>query len=71
MNKRVLRVVSALNVLVYRLSRGKWMGRFPSGAPVCLLTTKAANLVAGEWCRSCISPTGRTSSVSHGSSRGC
>jgi F420H(2)-dependent quinone reductase len=40
MNKRALRVVSALNVLVYRLSRGKWLGRFPSGAPVCLLTTK-------------------------------
>ena len=40
MNKRVLRVASALNVLIYRLSRGKWLGRFPSGAPVCLLTTK-------------------------------
>jgi F420H(2)-dependent quinone reductase len=40
MNKRVLHVASALNVLVYRLSRGKWLGRFPSGAPVCLLTTK-------------------------------
>jgi len=40
MNKQALRVVSALNVLVYQLSRGKWLGRFPSGAPVCLLTTK-------------------------------
>lgn len=40
MNKRVLRVASALNVLIYRLSRGKWLGRFPPGAPVCLLTTK-------------------------------
>jgi F420H(2)-dependent quinone reductase len=40
MNKRAMRVASALNVLVYRLSRGKWLGRFPSGAPVCLLTTK-------------------------------
>ena len=40
MNKRVLRVASALNVLIYRLSRGRWLGRFPSGAPVCLLTTR-------------------------------
>jgi deazaflavin-dependent oxidoreductase (nitroreductase family) len=40
MNKRTLRLASALNVLVYRLSRGKFLGRFPSGAPVCLLTTK-------------------------------
>ena len=40
MNKRALRVVSALNVLIYRMSRGKMLGRFPSGAPVCLLTTK-------------------------------
>ena len=40
MNKRMLRVASALNVLIYRLSRGKWLGRFPAGAPVCLLTTK-------------------------------
>lgn len=40
MNKLVLRLASAVNVLVYRLSRGKWLGRFPSGAPVCLLTTK-------------------------------
>ena len=29
MNKRVLRVASALNVLIYRLSRGKWLGHFP------------------------------------------
>jgi deazaflavin-dependent oxidoreductase (nitroreductase family) len=40
MNKRALRVVSALNVLIYRMSRGQMLGRFPSGAPVCLLTTK-------------------------------
>jgi len=40
MNKRALRAMSALNVLVYRLSRGKWLGRFPSGAPVGLLTTR-------------------------------
>lgn len=40
MNKRTLRLASAVNVLVYRLSRGKFLGRFPSGAPVCLLTTK-------------------------------
>ena len=47
MNKPVLRVASALNVLVYRLSRGKWLGRFPSGAPVCLLTTKGRK--SGRW----------------------
>jgi deazaflavin-dependent oxidoreductase (nitroreductase family) len=40
MSKTTLRLLSALNVLIYRLSRGKWLGRFPSGAPVCLLTTK-------------------------------
>ena len=40
MNKRALRVVSALNVLIYRVSHGKLLGRFPSGAPVCLLTTR-------------------------------
>lgn len=47
MNKTALRVASALNVLVYRLSRGKWLGRFPSGAPVCLLTTKGRK--SGRW----------------------
>jgi hypothetical protein len=31
MNKRALRVVSALNVLIYRLSHGKLLARFPSG----------------------------------------
>ena len=40
MNKSTLRLASALNVLVYRLSSGQFLGRFPSGAPVCLLTTK-------------------------------
>jgi F420H(2)-dependent quinone reductase len=40
MNKSTMRLGSALNVLVYRLSRGKWLSRFPSGAPVCLLTTR-------------------------------
>jgi deazaflavin-dependent oxidoreductase (nitroreductase family) len=40
MNKRALRAASALDVLIYRLSRGKWLSRFPSGALVCLLTTK-------------------------------
>ena len=40
MNKSAMRIGSALNVLVYRLSRGKWLSRFPSGAPICLLTTK-------------------------------
>ena len=40
MKKSLMHVASALNVRVYRLSGGKWLGRFPSGAPVCLLTTK-------------------------------
>ena len=39
MRKFLMRAASALNVWVYRRSRGKWMGRFPSGAPVLLLTT--------------------------------
>jgi F420H(2)-dependent quinone reductase len=39
MRKLFLRGASRLNVWVYRLSGGKWLGRFPSGAPVCLLTT--------------------------------
>ena len=40
MREAFLRAVGALNTKVYRLSGGKLMGRFPSGAPVCLLTTK-------------------------------
>ncbi len=39
MRKSVMRAASALNTWVYRLSGGKLMGRLPSGAPVCLLTT--------------------------------
>jgi len=34
-----MRAASAANVWIYRLSGGKLLGRFPSGAPVCLLTT--------------------------------
>ncbi len=40
MNKLVLRTFSALNTWIYRISGGRVMGRFPSGAPVCLLTTQ-------------------------------
>jgi deazaflavin-dependent oxidoreductase (nitroreductase family) len=40
MNKLVLRAFSALNTCIYRVSGGRWMGHFPSGAPVCLLTTQ-------------------------------
>jgi F420H(2)-dependent quinone reductase len=40
MRKTIMRVASAINVRVYRLSGGKLLGRFRSGAPVCLLTTK-------------------------------
>lgn len=35
----VIRIMSTLNVLVYRLSKGKLGGRFRGGAPVLLLTT--------------------------------
>jgi deazaflavin-dependent oxidoreductase (nitroreductase family) len=34
-----IRAMSALNVWAYRLSGGRLGGRFPGGAPVCLLTT--------------------------------
>jgi len=40
MHKFVLRSFSALNTWIYRLSGGRWLGRVPSGAPVCLLTTR-------------------------------
>jgi len=36
----MLRTFSALNTWIYRVSGGRWIGRFPSGAPVCLLTTQ-------------------------------
>lgn len=32
----------ALNVLVYRLSRGRLMGTFPGGSPICLVTMTGA-----------------------------
>ncbi|HME73736.1 MAG TPA: nitroreductase family deazaflavin-dependent oxidoreductase [Myxococcota bacterium] len=35
----VIRVMSTLNVLVFRLSKGRLGGRFRGGAPVLLLTT--------------------------------
>ena len=38
--RSMLRTISALNTWIYRVSGGRWMGRFPSGAPVCLLTTQ-------------------------------
>ena len=38
--KPVLRTVGALNAWIYRLSGGRLMARFPSGAPVCLLATQ-------------------------------
>ena len=40
LRKSLMRSVGALNVWVYRLSAGRLMGRFPSGAPVLLLTSK-------------------------------
>jgi deazaflavin-dependent oxidoreductase (nitroreductase family) len=40
MRKVVLRTISTLNTWVYRITGGKWLGHFPSGAPVCLVTTK-------------------------------
>ena len=39
LRKLAMNGVSAANTWIYRRSGGKWMGRFPSGAPVCLLTT--------------------------------
>lgn len=39
MHKFLLHGFSHLNTWVYRASGGRWLGRFPSGAPVCLLTT--------------------------------
>ena len=39
MDKRVLRAIGAANAFVYRRTGGKWLGRFPGGARVCLLTT--------------------------------
>ena len=35
-----MRVLSTFNTWVYGLSGGRLMGRVPSGAPVCLLTTR-------------------------------
>ncbi len=40
MNKLLMRTASALNALIYQVSGGRWLGRFASGAPVCLLTTQ-------------------------------
>jgi len=34
----VIRIMSALNVWLYRLTGGRVGGRFPGGAPVCLVT---------------------------------
>lgn len=39
MRKALMHAISALNTWIYRKSRGRIMGRLPSGAPVCLLTT--------------------------------
>jgi F420H(2)-dependent quinone reductase len=39
MHLLLLHQISRINVWVYRLSGGRWLGRVPSGAPVCLLTT--------------------------------
>ncbi len=40
MRPSLMHALSALNAQIYRLSGGRVMGRLPSGAPVCLLTTK-------------------------------
>jgi len=39
MQPAAIRAIGALNTWVYRLSGGKLMGRMPTGAPICLLTT--------------------------------
>jgi F420H(2)-dependent quinone reductase len=40
MRKLLMRTGSALNAWIYRLTGGRWFGRMPSGAPICLLITK-------------------------------
>ena len=40
MRKLLMRTGSALNAWVYRLTGGRWLGRLPTGAPICLLITK-------------------------------
>lgn len=39
MRSAVLRAIGTANACVYRLSGGRVLGRFPGGAPVCLLST--------------------------------
>ncbi len=39
MPKRLLRMFGAINAWICRLNGGRWLGRLPSGAPICLLTT--------------------------------
>ena len=39
MQPAAIRAMGALNTWVYRLSGGRILGRMPSGAPICLLTT--------------------------------
>jgi F420H(2)-dependent quinone reductase len=39
MQPAAIRAIGALNTWIYRLSSGKIMGRMPTGAPICLLTT--------------------------------
>lgn len=39
MRTTLLHAMGALNAWIYRRSGGRLLGRFPSGAPVCLLTT--------------------------------
>jgi deazaflavin-dependent oxidoreductase (nitroreductase family) len=40
MNKLLMRTASAFNTWIYQMSGSRWLGRLPSGAPVCLLTTR-------------------------------
>ena len=40
MPKRLMRMFSALNAWIYRVSGGRWLGRIPSGAPIFLLITR-------------------------------
>ncbi len=40
MNKLLMRTASAFNTWIYQVSGGRLLGRFSSGAPVCLLTTQ-------------------------------
>lgn len=42
MIRRAMKWFGALNVLVYRATRGRLMGEFPGGGPICLVRMRGA-----------------------------